>query len=118
MVVIKKIIKKYMKNDTTYIIIAAIIIIVIISVVSLSGKNKTNVILPYVDFTKYALILGLSSIFTILNSKIDILMIEFFLSEIEVSIYGIGSQLAFLMYLPTVAFSHILMSKLSIFIKE
>ena len=112
---IQDIIKIYIISN---LLIFIFFLIKFIKVLNLSGQNKTNVILPYVDFTKYALILGLSSIFTILNSKIDILMIEFFLSEIEVSIYGIGSQLAFLMYLPTVAFSHILMSKLSIFIKR
>jgi O-antigen/teichoic acid export membrane protein len=89
-----------------------------LKIYNLFNKNKKNIIFPYFNYTKYTFIVGLSGIFTILNSKIDILMIEFFLNEVEVSIYGIGNQLAFLMYLPTIGFSHVLMSKLSIYIKR
>ena len=112
---IQDIIKIYIISN---LLIFTYFLIKFLKVYNLFEKNKKNVTLPYTDFIKHTLIVGLSSIFTILNSKIDILMIDFFLSEIEVSIYGIVNQLAFLMYLPTIAFSHVLMSKFSILIKK
>lgn len=81
-------------------------------------RDKENIQISLKKYTRYSFIVGLSGIFVILNSKIDILMIEYFLDEIQVSIYGVGVQLAFIAYMPTIVFAHILMTKLSSLVKK
>jgi O-antigen/teichoic acid export membrane protein len=79
-------------------------------------ENKKEI--KYKEYLKYIFFTGLTSLFTILNTKIDILLIKYFLDEIQVSIYGIGSQLSLIMNMPLVVFLHILMPKIASLIKK
>jgi O-antigen/teichoic acid export membrane protein len=80
--------------------------------------KENNKEIKYKEYFKYIFFTGLTSLFTILNSKIDILLIKYFLDEIQVSIYGIGSQLSLIMTMPLVVFLHILMPKIASLIKK
>lgn len=79
-------------------------------------ENKKEI--KYEEYLKYIFFTGLTSLFTILNTKIDILLIKYFLDEIQVSIYGIGSQLSLIMNMPLVVFLHILMPNIASLIKK
>ena len=81
-----------------------------------SEKNDLNI--KYKEYLKYIYSTGLISLVTILNSKIDILLIKYFLDEIQVSIYGIGAQLSFIMNIPLIVILHILMPKIASLIRR
>jgi len=81
-----------------------------------SEKNKLNI--KYKEHLKYIYSTGLISLVTILNTKIDILLIKYFLDEIQVSIYGIGAQLSFIMNIPLIVILHILMPKIASLIRR
>ncbi len=81
-----------------------------------SEKNKQDV--KYKEHLKYVFFTGLTSLVTVLNAKIDILLIKYFLDEIQVSIYGIGSQLSFIMNMPLIVILHILMPKVTSLVKR
>ena len=74
--------------------------------------------IKYKEYSKYFFTTGMMSLFTILNSKIDILIIKYFFDEIQVSIYGIGSQLSFIVNIPFIVISSILMPKIAALFKK
>jgi O-antigen/teichoic acid export membrane protein len=81
-----------------------------------SEKNNLNI--KYKEHLKYIYSTGLISLVTVLNTKIDILLIKYFLDEIQVSIYGIGAQLSFIMNIPLIVILHILMPKIASLIRR
>jgi O-antigen/teichoic acid export membrane protein len=74
--------------------------------------------IKYKEYSKYFFITGMMSLFTILNSKIDILIIKYFFDDIQVSIYGIGSQLSIIVNIPFIVISNILMPKIAALFKK
>ena len=62
--------------------------------------------------------LGISSIILLLNTKVDILMLDYFLGKEKVASYSIGSQISFIGYLSILSMYAVLTPKISIFIKK
>lgn len=79
-------------------------------------KRKTN--FKYKKYLKYILLTGFVTIFNVLNHKIDLLFIDYFLDKTQVSLYGIGSQFSLIMTIPFVIFYSVLGPKISLYLKS
>ena len=79
-------------------------------------KRKTN--FKYKKYLKYILLTGFVTIFSVLNHKIDLLFIDYFLDKTQVSLYGIGSQFSLIMTIPFVIFYSVLGPKISLYLKS
>jgi O-antigen/teichoic acid export membrane protein len=80
--------------------------------------NIRKKILEYGNYTKYIFITGITSFCTVINSKIDLLVIDYFLDKTQASLYGVASQLSFIMFLPGIVFVNILMQKTALLIRN
>jgi O-antigen/teichoic acid export membrane protein len=79
-------------------------------------KRETN--FQYKKYFKYIFLTGFFSIFNVLNHKIDLLFIDYFLDKAQVSLYGIGSQFSLIMTIPFVIFYSVLGPKISLYLKS
>jgi O-antigen/teichoic acid export membrane protein len=79
-------------------------------------KKETN--FQYKKYLKYIFLTGFFSIFNVLNHKIDLLFIDYFLDITQVSLYGIGSQFSLIMTIPSVIFYSVLGPKISLYLKS
>jgi O-antigen/teichoic acid export membrane protein len=79
-------------------------------------KRKKN--FKYKKYLKYILLTGFVTIFNVLNHKIDLLFIDYFLDKTQVSLYGIGSQFSLIMTIPFVIFYSVLGPKISLYLKS
>jgi len=78
--------------------------------------NKIN--FEFKNYFYSIFFLGISSIILLLNTKVDVLMLDHFLGKEKVASYNIGSQISFVGYLSILSMYAILTPKISIFLKK
>jgi O-antigen/teichoic acid export membrane protein len=104
-----------------YFLVNSFIFLIFISLIINNLQTFPNVkkkILEYANYTKYIFITGITSFCTVINSKIDLLVIDYFLDKTQASLYGVASQLSFIMFLPGIVFVNILMQKTALLIRN
>jgi O-antigen/teichoic acid export membrane protein len=104
-----------------YFLVNSFIFLIFISLIINNLQTFPNVkkkILEYANYTKYIFITGITSFCTVINSKIDLLVIDYFLDKTQASLYGVASQLSFIMFLPGIVFANILMQKTALLIRN
>lgn len=106
-----------------YIISNILILVILVSKIFFILKKKKNNINyeinnNYKRHIRFIAFTGIATLATILNSKVDLLIIDKLLDKKFVAMYGICIQVSFLIYLFSVVFYHILSPKISHLVKK
>ena len=106
-----------------YIISNILILIILISKIFLLLKSKKENINYEIDnnykqYLKFIFFTGIATLSTILNSKIDLLIIDQLLDKRFVALYGVGIQISFIIFLFTTICYHVFSPKISVMVKK
>lgn len=83
------------------------------------NNNNLKILSNSSSYLKYTFFLGIVGIFAVINSRADMIMLDYLTSDKElVSIYGVSTQFSLVIYLPIIAAIHVLGPRIAYLIRK